>query len=112
MASKSISQEELINQTYIKLLESEIKVSRSVVELVVRGYVETKVNYLKEGSSVEEQGIGTTTPTWRRISKAFNPKEKFTPKIIVGLDPAMKSYMQDQLRTSPEFRAAVGAEEL
>ena len=110
--TKKVSQEELINFTYEKLLESGISISKSVLEVAIRGYNETKVEQLSKGVSIEEHGIGSISPSWRKVSKAFSPKDPFTPKLVVQLDASLKTYLQEQLRTSPEFREAVGAQEL
>lgn len=110
--NKKVTQEELINLTYEKLVNSGISISKSVLEVAIRGYNETKIEQLSKGLSFEESGIGVVSPSWRKVSKAFNPKEPYTPKVVVAIDGSLKKYMQEQLRTSPEFREAVGAQEL
>lgn len=110
--NNKVTYDELINLTYKKLVDSGISISKSVLEIAIRGYNETKIEQLSKGSSFEETGIGAISPSWRKVSKAFNPKEPFTPKVIVQLDGSLKKYLQEQLRTSPEFREAVGAQEL
>lgn len=109
---KVISQEDLVNLTYDKLVSSGINISKSMLELAVRAYNEVKFDQLTKGSSYEESRIGVTSPSWRKVSKAFSPRDPFTPKLIVQMEPALKDYLQEQLKTSPEFREAVGAQEL
>lgn len=108
----SISQDEMINLTYEKLSNSGVNISKSVLELAIRGYNEVKFDQLVAGSSYEESGIGVVSPTWRKVSKAFSPKDPFTPKVVVQMDSHLKESLQNQLRTSPAFREAVGAQEL
>ena len=110
--NKKVTQDELISLTYEKLVNSGISISKSVLEIAIRGYNESKVEQLSRGFSFEENGIGVVSPSWRKVSKAFNPKEPFTPKVVVQIEGSLKKYMQEQLRTSPEFREAVGAQEL
>lgn len=109
---KVISQDELFNLTYDKLSSSGINISKSMLELAVRAYNEVKSDQLINGFSYEENRIGIISPSWRKVSKAFAPRDPFTPKITVQMEPALKNYLQEQLRTSPEFREAVGAQEL
>lgn len=114
MANKDqvISQKELILQTQEELKASGVQISSTVLELAIRGYNEVKRANLLKGSSYEEENIGIVQPSWRRVSKSFNPSERFTPKLVVLMDDRLKLHLKHLLIASPEFRKAVGAEEL
>ena len=107
-----ITQDKMISMTYDKLVNSGINLSQSMVELVIKAYSEVKFEKLTAGLPCEEPRIGTILPGWRRISKAFAPRDPFTPKLTIQMEPELKDYLQVQLRNSPEFREAVGAQEL
>jgi hypothetical protein len=94
-----------------KLDASGLKISKSIVEVVLSSYIEAKREEFLKGNSVYEKEIGVESPSWRRVSNQFTT-EPFVSKINVKLDNSMRDKMNSQLGQSPEYRMKVGAQEL
>ena len=94
-----------------KFKDEGVTVSPAMISNVLDKYLESKIESLEAGDSVEEKGIGTINPSWRRVSDAFTDRG-YTSKIKVTIDKELKSKLNDRLASSPEFRKAVGASEL
>lgn len=100
-----------------KLVAESIKssgaeIGESVIELIIKNYIDQKRNQMLLGNAVVEDGIGVQRPSYRKVSKAFNPKYPFTAKLVTDIDYSLKDGIIDKLRTDASFRAAVGATEL
>lgn len=101
---------------FVELISSQCKneglpVSSSMISSVLDKYIECKIESLKQGDSISEEGIGVIIPSWRRLSNSFTDAG-FTSKIKTQVDSKLKSKLNEELRTNPDYRKAVGATEL
>lgn len=106
-----ITQSEMIERTTNSLKESGLAISDNVIRLVINQYVTEKSNALADGDQVEEDGIGTTTPTWRRVPEKFSEKG-FTSKLKIDMDSKFKRKLNNKLVRDPEYKSKVNATEL
>lgn len=109
--SKEIDINTLVDLVSNKMKSSGVEISRIVLELAIKSYNEVKAEQMLEGNTIVEDGLGRITPSWRRLSNQF-ATVPYTSKLAVKIDPKLKKQMNYLIETNPEYRAAIGAQEL
>lgn len=112
---KVITSEAIVNMIYDKYQQGNntymASLSKDVIGKIINDYFQIKRDSLYSCAIVDENGIGQTKLTARRVREALTGVDK-TVKVHVELDIRFKSWLNHELYNNEHFRKLVSGGKL